>query len=201
MRIGWAVVAAGALVAVACTESNTPAGPLGPLAEIVDGSIGGGNTSFFWLPPLVLGPVQAGTNVTGLAPEVKIFQCTGGDCGDLSTEPVADFTTDTGPGSETVRDDGDHYIVNWHTNDAVTGTSVASGTYRICVGLQGNNGDMTLGHADVLVGDNGKAVKNARTDDSVPLVNQSTLPINFRIEAGYEDGGSDGGCGGGGIPT
>ena len=132
---------------------------------------------------------------------MKIFQCTGGDCGDLSTEPVADFTTDTGPGSETVRDDGDHYIVNWHTNDAVTGTSVASGTYRICVGLQGNNGDMTLGHADVLVGDNGKAVKNARTDDSVPLVNQSTLPINFRIEAGYEDGGSDGGCGGGGIPT
>ena len=58
MRIGWAVVAAGALVAVACTESNTPAGPLGPLAEIVDGSIGGGNTSFFWLPPLVLGPAS-----------------------------------------------------------------------------------------------------------------------------------------------
>lgn len=195
MRIGWAVVVAGALAA-ACTESKAPAGPLSPLAEIVDGTNGGGNASFFWLPPIVLGPVPAGTNVTGLAPEVKIFQCTGGDCGNLSAEPLADFTTDTGPGSETVRDGGDHYIVNWHTNDAVTGTAVANGSYRICVSV----GDVTLGHADVLVGDNGKAVKNARTDDSVPLVDQSTLPINFRIQEGYGSGGSDGGCGGG-TPT
>ena len=196
MRVRMMVVAAGAVLAAACSESNAPtglAGP-GPLFEIVDGNQGG-NSSFFWLPPIVLGSSGGGSNLTGLEAEVKVFDCAAtppdDPCSTLGSA-VADFTTLTGPGSETVRDGGDHYIVNWHTD---RGLSV--GRYRICVSVD----DLNLGHADVLVGSNGKDVKDARANGYVPLVAGSTLPIKFRVEDGYLTGESDAGCPGGGSPS
>ena len=202
MRVRMMVVAAGAVLAAACSESSAPtglAGP-GPLFEIFDGRDAAGNQHFFWLPPIVLGPSpSSGSNLPGLAPEVKILECTGdpleGDpCSSFGS--AVTFTTLTGPGSETVRDGGDHYIVNWHTDLGEGDGVVPGGTYRICVSADGLN----LGHADVLVGSNGKDVKNARTNDDVPLVDGSTLPIKFRIEDGCGTGEPDAGCPGGG-PT
>lgn len=198
MRARMVVVAAGAALAAACsTESNIPLAPqaVGPLAEIVDGGHGGGNQSFFWLPPIVLGSSD-GANVAGLAPVVKIFECSGSSCSDLGAT-VAEFTTGTDLGSETVRDGGDHYIVNWHTDRGSDDGVVPGETYRVCVSV----GDINLGHADVLVGSNGKDVKDARANGQVPLVDGSTLPIKFRIEQDYQGGGSDDGCGGAAPPA
>ena len=204
MRVRMMVVAAGAVLAAACSESSAQtglAGP-GPLFEIFDGRDAAGNQHFFWLPPIVLGPSpSSGSNLPGLAAEVKILECTGdpleGDpCSSFGS--AVTFTTLTGPGSETVRDGGDHYIVNWHTDLGEGDGVVPGGTYRICVSADG----LDLGHADVLVGSNGKDVKDARANGYVPLVAGSTLPIKFRIEDGYDELGvvSDAGCPGGG-PT
>lgn len=145
----------------------------------------------------MLGSSDGGANVTGLEPEVRIFECTGGDCSTLGADPIASFTRLTGPGSETVRDGGDHYLVNWHTDAGSSDGAIPNGTYRICVSVK----DRNLGHADVLIASNGKQVKTARTDGKVPLVNGSTLPIKFRIEDGYDAYSSDAGCPGAAPPT
>jgi len=197
MRARIMVVAAGAVLAAACSEFSMPAGPASPWFEIVDGRDASGNQAFFWLPPIVLGSSDGGANLPGLKPEVRIFECIEGNCFALGSEAIASFTTLTGPGSETVRDGGDHYLVNWHTDAGLGDGAVPGGTYRICVSLEGLN----LGHADVFVGSNGKEVKNARTNDNVPLVDGSTLPIKFRIEKGFDTYPSDGGCPGGAPAT
>jgi len=203
MRVRMMVVVAGAVLAAACSDVNAPTGldGLGPLAEIVDGrDVGVGNQHFFWLPPIALGRRPGGLNLTGLAPDVKIFECTaeGVDpCSSLGNS-VAEFTALTARGSKTARGRGNHYRVKWHTVRGSSDQVVPGRTYRICVSV----GTLNLGHADVFVGSNGKVVKDARAHDNVPLVDGSTLPIKFRIEGGYDEPGvgSDDGCPGGG-PT
>jgi len=226
MRVRMTVVAAGAVLAAACSDVNAPTGldGLGPLAEIVDGrDVGVGNQHFFWLPPIVRGHRRwGGSNLTGLAPKVEIFECTGGEVDPCSSlgNAVKELTALTGRDSKKERGDGNddddnddddddydfrgrgnHYHVNWHTKRG-SSDGVDPGTYRICVSLPTENLTLNLGHADVLVGRNGKEVKNARADGNVPLVDGRTLPIKFRIQDGYLDGGSDPGCpGAGGGPT
>lgn len=180
-------------VAVAACSSDTSsplADPVRPSSEIVDGAHGGGNQFFFFLPPMV-GTSGSGTNVTGLSPVVDICAGTGPGC----TGSVAHFTTDlattttTQPGnSETVRDGGDGYIVNWHTGDF---NLTVGGTYRVCVTL----GSRPLGHVDVDVVGSGKDLKNVDTDEFIALLDDRTLPIKFRIEAGAAGEPSDPGCG------
>jgi hypothetical protein len=185
-----------AFAMVACTDATMPVarGPNGPAFSISDGAHSSGNAFFHFLPPMVANP-GSGTNVTGLAPEVDICAWNGSPC----TTFLAHFTTDlsttktTQPGnSETVRDGGDHYIVNWHT--AAFGLAV--GVYRVCVSVNGH----ALGHADVEVVGSAKDLKNAITNENVGLLGDNrTLPIMFRIEDGALGRAADAGCGGGGL--
>src|SRR2546430_11882474 len=111
----------------------------------------------------------------GLAPAVHNCQNTSDGCGCV----IAGFTATGGPGVETVRVDEANqlYIVNWHTNDA--GLDPAR-TYRIRVLLE----SLELGFVDVDVVSSGKELRSVQTNEYIPLLNGTTLPIKFRIERG-----------------
>jgi hypothetical protein len=153
------------------------AGPeVGPYsAAISDGAHGaveGPQGFFYFLPPMVPDPGTLGEFNAHLLPVVQICIGNGtGECDELTS-----FTTLTGPGSETVRVDetAGHYIVNWHTD--ATGTT--AGSYQIRVLLSG----IVMGWADVEVVENGKALKNLRTQDVIGLKDGRTLPIKFFID-------------------
>ena len=181
-----------AFAVVACTDATKPVapGPFAPSFEIADGAHGG-NQRLYFLPPMVANPGH-GKNVTGLAPVVDICAWNGSAC----TTYLAHFTTDPSatinhrrprpihPGnSETVRENGDHYIVNWHTRafDLKVG-----GIYRISISV----GSEVLGYADVKVVGKAKALKNVDTDEFVGLLDDRTLPIKFRIESGAAASGT-----------
>src|SRR5207245_10315362 len=87
---------------------------------------GMGTPGFYFLPPMLAAPTFTGTFVSGLTLEVEICAWNGTACG----APIATFTTETGPGSETVRVDpeAEQYTVKWHTGQF--GLDSAN-TYRI----------------------------------------------------------------------
>lgn len=197
MRVHSLAAVTIAFAVVACTDATMPVAtsPVKPAFSISDGAHGdegnSGNPFFYFLPPMVANP-GSGTNVTGLAPVVEICVLDGGAC---MTPSLAHFTTDlsttttTQPGnSETVRDGGDHYIVNWHT--AAFNLATAA-TYRVCVSV----GNLALGHADVDVVGRANDLKKVNTDEYVGLLDNWTLPIEFRIEDGaLLDQAADDGC-------
>ena len=193
MRVRNLMIVTVACAVAACSDIPSPVASSGrPLTNIADGAHSGGNARFHFLPPLVANP-GSGTNVTGLAPVVDICAWNGFSC----TASLAHFTIDrattttTHPGnSETVRQSGNGYIVNWHTGgfDLATG-----GIYRICVSVNSHS----LGHADVIVVGSGKDLKDVDENEFVGLVDGRTLPIKFRIEDGASSETSDAGCGSG----
>ena len=63
------------------------------------------------MPPLVPAPSPTGVFDGSLSPVVTITEGVAGPA-------VAEFTMETGPGSETVRLDAaaEHYVVKWHTD-------------------------------------------------------------------------------------
>ena len=169
------------VLAVACGDP-TPLAPLRtrPNPQISDGAHAG-NSHFFFLAPLVAGTpafsdesdgaVSATVDICDVGAELptSASACIGGT--------VADFSTTGG----TVRYDplGEHYIVNWHTND--TSSPLLTGHYyRISVRVLGT----ILGFVDVAPLATQSEMKNARTGGIIPLVNGRTLPIKFRIEKG-----------------
>ena len=168
-----ALVLFAAFALAACHEGPTQADLDGssPLFEIKDAVHSGGNEHFFFLPPMVSNPITSGTFDGSVEPVVEICQLS--LCG---TSTIASFTTTTGPGSETVRVNtlDEYYIVNWSTTDGVLGK-----TYRIQVSVNGTE----LGHADVILVSGG-SMKNAKTQDVIPLKYGRTVPIKFRIEEG-----------------
>jgi hypothetical protein len=187
MRVRFALL--GLLVA-ACAAPTTPAATGGPHAAISDGA-SGGNSHFFFLPPLVPNPATAGTADPTLSPEVVICAWDGAAC----AATLAVFTTDrttshsTQPGhSETIRASQHHYLVDWHTRAFGLDPAV---TYRICVKV----GDVELGFADVDVVASG-GERQPETAGFITVLEGRTLPIKFRIEAGALDEGGAGACGG-----
>lgn len=151
-----------------------PAGS-GPSFAVSDALHSAGNAHFFWLAPIVADPSSFnGPFDATKSPTVRV--CDLSDCPNLI---VAEFTTTSGLGSETIRvvPEDEHYIVNWHTDLSSVGPGP---TYRIRVLVAGTQ----LGYADVQFGETGKNVKNITTDDVVGLKDGRTLPIKFRIEEG-----------------
>src|SRR6266571_1166304 len=178
--VASAVLAAVAVVAcekipLPVETAKAPIG-VGPNAEIVDGSHGGGNAHFFFLPPLVPAPSFSGVFDASLLPVVRICRWTGTAC---ATPPLAEFTTATGSGSEVVRVDPDaeQYIVNWHTGRFALDPAL---DYRIAVLVDGTE----LGHADVDVVASGRELRGVDRSRFVAVLNGQTLPIKFRIEQG-----------------
>lgn len=149
---------------------------------IFDGA-NGGIEGFYFLPPMVKSPSYSGTFDAGLSPVVEI--CETKECVTMH----ATFSMVEGEGSELVRVDeqGEHYIVNWHTDK--TGTEVGK-TYRIRISVAGT----VLGHADIQMAENGQDAKNLTDGEAIALVDGRTLPIKFRVEEGAVNVvGSEGG--------
>ncbi|HEX6371294.1 MAG TPA: Ig-like domain-containing protein [Longimicrobium sp.] len=160
----------------ACTgDAGSPMGPDGgqPLATISDAAHAGAVPGFYFLPPMVPSPAYSGTFDGGLQPRVEICELAAGVC----VTTIAQYTTTSGTGGQTVQVGTSSYQVNWHTNQFNLDPAK---TYRISVYV----GSFQLGFADVDVVATGKELKNVDTQQYIPLQDDRTLPIKFRIETG-----------------
>src|SRR5437870_5614036 len=166
------LMCAAAMLAAACQDRQSPtAAP----SFLIQDAAHGGDAHFCWLPPMTRQPSFTGTFDAKLSPTVEIRELPAGTaCG--ARDPIT-FTTTTGPGSETIRVDGEMYIVNWHTKAFNLNSAC---TYRIRFLVA----ELQLGIADVDVVDNGAQLKRVDTDQFVPLLDDGTLPIKARVEFG-----------------
>ncbi len=200
--LGLAAVVVSAGIIMSCDSKDgvmDPGAVPGPTYEIFDGSGLGSvgfedvNPHFFFLPPLVDNPSTTGVFDPAVAVGVQIFECELGDgvlvgnrriCyGDLPRPVVAEFDMTGGTGGERVDMTGEHYQVNWHTDESPVSTDVTK-FYRIVVSYEKGGDLYPLGHVDVQFGRTGKDVKNINRsgDDFIGLKDGRTLPLKFRIE-------------------
>ena len=172
LRLKRAATLAAVLFAAACTaDSMSPTAPTGPLQTISDAAHAGVVPGFYFLPPMVPQPSYSGTFDAALQPRVEICELSAGVC----STTIATFTF--GTGSSNVRLGSDHYIVNWKTSDYNLDPAK---DYRISV----YQGAFRLGFADVDVVGAAKDLKNVDTQEFIPLLDDRTLAIKFRIETG-----------------
>jgi hypothetical protein len=172
LRLKRAASLAAILVVAACTaDSMSPTGPTAPRETISDAAHGAPVPGFYFLPPMVDNPSFSGTFDPALQPRVEICELVGTVCGPA----IATFTF--GTGSSNVRLGSDHYIVNWKTGDYNLDPAKF---YRISV----FQGAFRLGYADVDVVGAAKDLKNVNTGQYIPLLDDRTLPIKFRVETG-----------------
>jgi hypothetical protein len=159
----------------ACTgDAGSPLAPEGqPVATISDAAHAGAVPGFYFLPPMVSSPSYSGTYDGSLQPRVEICELSGSAC----STPIAQYTTTTGTGGQTVQVGTSSYQVNWHTNQFNLDPAKH---YRISVYV----GAFLLGFADVDVVSTGKELKKVDTQEYIPLQDDRTLPIKFRIETG-----------------
>jgi alpha-tubulin suppressor-like RCC1 family protein len=179
-----AVAAALLIFSLGSCRDIEPLAPdaTGPDFAISDAAHDGAFPGFYFRPPMVPDVPLPGTFDPTLAPEVTVCEWNGG-----CAATIVHFTTTSGPGSERVRANGDHYHVNWHAKDYDLDRLK---TYRILVSVGGTQ----LGFADVDVVRNGSELKNVDTGEYIPLVENRTLPIKFYIQRGTVAGlGPDGG--------
>ncbi|MBI4508362.1 MAG: hypothetical protein HY698_01920 [Deltaproteobacteria bacterium] len=171
LGINWTVVGLAAVASLSCS-SREPA-PVTPVATSMQGIISdeahsSGQVGFFWLPPLATPPALQGAFDATQKPVVTITPLTPG------ANPIAMFTTSSGPGSETVRVDpvAQQYIVNWHTDRFSLDPNLH---YRISVLIDGR----VTGFLDVDVVTSQKQAKNVDASEYTPLVDGRTLPIKW----------------------
>lgn len=161
-----------AVVIVACQDSTAPitsdAGTPPQLA-IADGAHGG-NSHFYFLPPMVSPPRPTGTFDPGVSPTVDI--CRLPSC----ASAIATFTTGSGPGQISVDVDEEVYRVNWHTKGAGLAPATA-------VRIRVLAGRVVLGYVDVYVLPQRGRLAEAPSN-MVPLREGHPLLIKFRIEEG-----------------
>jgi len=169
-----------------------------PSAMISDGAHGG-NPDFFFLPPLLPNPNNSPNYDRGranhsLGPSLTVEIC------ELQTSPVdaqgLPVVTDCVAGAPlkkfpagTIReqgsDDDAFYMAQWKTRES---SLILSKFYRIKVLIESPPVRITLGAADLDPMSSQKEFKNARTGEVIPLLDDGTLPIKFRVENG---GGPD----------
>lgn len=173
------------------SSSTGPTSPIDPSKLISDGAHGG-NPDFFFLPPMVSNPVndpnyEAGKFNSTLGPSLTVEICqlqaspvdaqglpVATDC--VSGPPVKKFAA----GTVRLQNPPDgFYQVLWNTRES---TLDVTKFYRIKVLVEGSS--IPFGVADVDPVSNMKEFRNARTGEVIPLIDDSTLPIKFRIEHG-----------------
>ena len=200
-------------LALACEGNKLPTGPsvpMDPSKVISDGTRAGGNPDFFFLPPMVPNPVtnpnfERGKFNNALQPSLTVEICML-EAADVNADglPKDDArcvqTSDGKPlkkfAAGTVRqvglprnqsgwwstqnlpDEGFYYVL-WDTQES---NLDVSRFYRIKVFLDGSN--VPFGFADVDPMSNMREWHNARTGDVIPLIDDRTLPIAFRVERG-----------------
>jgi len=166
---------AAILFAAACTaDAISPTAPTaGPRETISDAAHSGAVPGFYFLPPMVPQPSYSGTFDPALQPRVEICELSGSTC----ATPIATFTFGTGSSNVKLDAAGQQYQVNWKTSDYNLDPAK---NYRISV----YQGTFRLGYADVDVVGAAKDLKNVDTNQYIPLLDDRTLPIKFRIETG-----------------
>ena len=181
-RIGVSLL----LALVACDNPLTPRSAMhgvvpDPRANIADGAHGG-NSHFFFLPPMVSAPRFAGQSDDSVSPTVMVCEWNAEQqhCGNV----VAAFGRGDGSAPDQITYDAvsGAYQVNWKTDVCLTGPCALdlSKTYRLRVLV----GHYELGHADLQIVSSGKQLKNVDTGEYIGLVDGRTLPVKFRVEKG-----------------
>lgn len=172
--------------------SSVPEADPGPAAfAIIDGANGDPDdlenplvtANTFFLPSLVADPVASG-DATGTfdpthRPVFEIWEMAEGNGCGVNGNPVARFTMDSGPGSETIRvvPEDEHYIANWHTGSDESAVDPDC-TYQIRVLTAG----VTAATADVQIASDGSGLRNIDTGEDVALKDGGTLAIKVRIQ-------------------
>ena len=175
LRLKRVAAVAAILAAAACTaDGRSPTAVLdGPRKTISDAAHSGAVPGFYFLPPMVPQPTYSGTFDAALQPRVEICELSGTSCGTT----IATFTFGTGASNVKVDAAGQTYQVNWKTSDSNLDVNK---NYRISV----YQGTFLLGFADVDVVGTAKDLKNVDTQQYIPLLDDRTLPIKFRVETG-----------------
>src|SRR5689334_21534352 len=163
---------------------------------ILDGAHHNGNPDFFFLP--LLGPdarnspnFDPGKFNATLTPVVRICQLV--SPGGATTRLLADVPTAVcGPLVATLSNVAvfpslEFYLAAWPTRNYDLDPDAF---YRVQVFV----GSKMLGFVDVTVVTSLREAKNAITGEVVPLADDFTLPIPFRIEAGALTGGASSAC-------
>lgn len=146
---------------------------LPPAQAIVDVEHGTGWVDgFFFLPPLAAEPTGAGEFAPEYLPHVAVSVCALDESQECVEAGIVRFTSQTGPGSETIRVDAleERFIVNWRTDagDLHPGTD-----YRVEVYVAG----LLVGYTDVEVVARASGLGTADTRQQVALRAGRTLPI------------------------
>lgn len=187
-------------LAFACVDQKAPTGPAAlkppadPSAMISDGAHGG-NPDFFFLPPLVANPVNdpnydrgKANNALEASLTVEICELQGApvnasgqpvatDC--VAGPPLKKFPAGTGAVRLQGSGDDGFYMAQWKTKES---SLIDAKFYRLRVFVQGSPDP--LGIADLDPMSSMKEFKNARTGEVIPLLDDGTLPIKFRVETG-----------------
>jgi hypothetical protein len=167
------------LPVLGCRDALAPGQPVAQVPAVPSPSIldaaHGGRPHFYFLPPLVPQPTYSGIFDPARSPTVRICRVNGLLCGTT----IAEYTLASGPDSVTVQIDSvaEAYTVDWHTDQFGL---VDGATYRIQVLVEGRQ----AGHVDVIR--DGLEIKSATAGVEVPLEDERTLMIRFRIEIGFE---------------
>jgi len=150
----------------------------------------GGNPDFFFLPPLVSNPnndpnydLGKANNALEASLAVEICELKAPpvngptDCVDGS--PLKRFEPGTGAVRQQGSGDDGFYMAQWKTQESPLDLAKF---YRIKVFIEGSHD--TLGIADLDPVASQKELKNAHTGEVIPLLDDGTLPIKFRVETG-----------------
>ena len=188
--LAFAIIA----LTMACHDVRQPTAPTDAPKLISDGAHGG-NKDFFFLPPLVSDPskdpnFEAGQFNFTIGPSLSVEICLlQSSPVDASGNPVATDCVSGSPvkrfpaGTVTLQNPPDgFYQVIWHVAESNLDPSKF---YRIRVLAEGS--PTPFGVADVDPVLSMKELRNARTGEIIPLNENSTLPIKFRVE---HEGGS-----------
>ena len=154
--------------------------PLARSTALFSDAAHGGNPHFYLLPPIVPAPAWSGIFDGTLSPVVIVCRLSGSACAAIT----ARFSMTGGTGAQTVRVDSANelYIVNWHTDECLTGpcTLPDGGLYRVKVTVAG----ALLGFADLEVVASRAEAKKVDANEYFALLDGRTVPIKFRIEKG-----------------
>ena len=172
MKLGFlrVVTLGGAVLIAGCTDRSSPT-DLSPDLVIFDAEHGDEGSHFYFLPPMVPDPGATGVFDASQPAVVEVCEWSGADCVVTLTE----FGVEAG--TITVSGEDEHYSALWHAGDF---TLDLTKLYRIRVFV----GAKELGYADVQPVSNGGGLKNIETEEVIGLVDNRTLPIEFRIKEG-----------------
>jgi alpha-tubulin suppressor-like RCC1 family protein len=179
------LLALGSLAALAgCADGKQPDVPTAPAVErslpafdIRDGSQGGGNAGFFWLPPMVTTP-PAGTGAfdNSVLGALEVELCELGAAGCVTGGFERRFTSSTGSLTNRVRLFANQQYQVMYAS--ATDNLDPAKSYRATVRAHG----VPLGFADIDVVSSMTELLAVDRTRFAPLVRGQTLPISFRVD-------------------